>query len=174
MLKMQVSGLHPKPRAGDPGIAVHPTRQVILGDIRVQETRALTGPYRTDQNPKILTVTQASPPRHQVDSRWGSDPPSPGLSATSARWREVCRPGVHEGAESPAKQLHLGPQGWGAEWPCYFTSAGPAPCSCRTAVPSAPNLPADHPPPLSSSLVCTDGSWLHAAPGRVYGSGQSR
>ena len=75
MLKTQVSELHPKPQAGDPGIAVHPTRQVILGDIGVQETQALTGPYRTDQNPKILTVTQASPPRHQVDLRWGSDPP---------------------------------------------------------------------------------------------------
>lgn len=43
---------------------------------------ALTGP---DQTPNILTVTQASPLRHQVGLEVGLRPHSPGLSATSAR-----------------------------------------------------------------------------------------
>lgn len=45
-----------------------------MGTPEFKKHELSTCPYRTDQNPNILTVTQASPLRHQVDSTWGSDP----------------------------------------------------------------------------------------------------
>lgn len=134
---------------------------------------ALTGLIRTKHSDSDPGQPTEAPSGFDVGLR---PPHSPGLSATSARWREGCSPGVHGAAESPTKQLHLGPPGLG----------------CRVAILTShpvaqPHVPAGWlsphlqtcllittPPPPSSLFVCSDGSWLHTAPGRVYGSGQSR